>query len=167
LTELQNQSGEIDKIVTWHNKYDTNNKIVDKVPFDFNTQESEGTKKIINLLGPIYDALSNGYILVVDELDSRLHPLLTIMIVRFFHEHNFNNAQLIFASHDTNLLKKEFFRRDQIWFTEKNECGETDLYSLIEYKDTHVRKDASFDKNYLNGRYGAIPFLDDVATEFD
>ncbi len=167
LKELQGEKGEIDRIVTWHNKYDANNEIVDKVPFDFNTQESEGTKKLINFLGPIYDTLTQGYTLVVDELDSKLHPLLTIMIVSLFHEHNFNNAQLIFASHDTNLLKKEYFRRDQIWFTEKNEYGETDLYSLIEYKEVHVRKDAAFDKNYLNGRYGAIPSLDNVATEFE
>jgi len=166
LQEIQNEIGEIDRIITWHNKYNTDSAIIEKVPFDFNTQESEGTKKIINFLGPIYDALSNGYVLVVDELDSRLHPLLTIMIVRFFHEYNVNNAQLVFASHDTNLLKKEYFRRDQIWFTEKNEYGETDLYSLIEYKEAHVRKDASFDKNYLKGRYGATPFLDNIVTEF-
>jgi len=167
LRELQEQKGEIDRIVTWHNKYGPNNNVIEKVPFDFNTQESEGTKKIINFLGPIYDTLSNGYVLIVDELDSRLHPLLTIMIIGFFHQHNFNNAQLVFASHDTNLLKKEYFRRDQIWFTEKNEFGETDLYSLIEYKEMHVRKDAAFGKNYLNGRYGAIPYLDKVVTEFD
>ncbi|MFA5904339.1 MAG: ATP-binding protein [Desulfobacula sp.] len=167
LKELQDQKGEIDRIVTWHNKYDSNNAIIEKIPFDFNTQESEGTKKIINFLGPIYDTLSNGYVLIVDELDSRLHPLLTVMIISFFQQHNLNNAQLVFASHDTNLLKKEYFRRDQIWFTEKNEFGETDLYSLIEYKEVHVRNDAAFDKNYLNGRYGAIPFLDNVVTGFD
>lgn len=137
------------------------------MPFDFESQESEGSKKIINFLGPIYDTISKGNILIADEMDSRLHSLLTIMIVNFFHEHNLNNAQLIFVSHDINLLKKDYFRRDQIWFTEKNEYGETDLYSLIEYKEVHVRKDAAFDKNYLNGKYGAIPFLGNVLTEFD
>lgn len=89
------------------------------------------------------------------------------MIINFFHEHNVNNAQLIFASHDTNLLKKDYFRRDQIWFTEKNDFKETELYSLIEYNEEHVRNDASFDKNYLKGRYGAIPFLDNILTEFN
>ena len=167
LKKLQKDSDHIENIITWHNKYDADHSVIDTIPFNFDTQESEGTKKVISLLGPIYDSLSNGNILIVDELDSRLHPLLTIMIVSFFHEHNHNNAQLIFASHDTNLLKKEYFRRDQIWFTEKNEYGETDLYSLIEYKEVHVRKDAAFDKNYLNGRYGAIPFLENVVTEFD
>lgn len=167
LQNLQKDHGHVERIVTWHNKYDSDNSVIDTIPFDFETQESEGTKKIINFLGPIYDTLSHGNILIVDEMDSRLHPLLTIMIISFFHEHNFNNAQLIFASHDTNLLKKEYFRRDQIWFTEKTEYGETDLYSLIEYKEVHVRKDAAFDKNYLNGRYGAIPFLENVITEFD
>ena len=167
ISKLQKKSGHQDKIVTWHNKYDDDYNVIDKVPFDFDSQESEGSKKIINFLGPIYDTVSKGNILIVDEMDSRLHSLLTIMIVKFFHEHNLNNAQLIFVSHDINLLKKEYFRRDQIWFTEKNEYGETDLYSLIEYKEVHVRKDAAFDKNYLNGKYGAIPFLGNVLTEFD
>lgn len=155
------------KIVTWHHKYDDDYEVVEKIPFDFYTQESEGTKKIINFLGPVYDTLTKGHILFVDEMDSRLHSLLTLMIVKYFHEHNYNNAQLVFVSHDINLLKKEHFRRDQIWFTEKNEYGETNLYSLIEHKEVHVRKDAAFDKNYLNGKYGAIPFLEDVLTEFD
>ena len=167
ISKLQEQSGHQDKIVTWHNKYDDDYNVIDKVPFDFESQESEGSKKIINFLGPIYDTISKGNVLIVDEMDSRLHSLLTIMIVKFFHEYNLNNAQLIFVSHDINLLKKDYFRRDQIWFTEKNEYGETDLYSLIEYKEMHVRKDAAFDKNYLNGKYGAIPFLGNVLTEFD
>ncbi|QTA85782.1 AAA family ATPase [Desulfonema magnum] len=155
------------KISTWHNKFDNSNKIIDKIPFDFDTQESEGSKKLISLLGPLYDVLQNGLILVADELDSRFHPLLTIKIIEFFHTHNPQNAQLIFASHDTNLLKKELFRRDQIWFTEKNEYGETDLYSLVEYRNFHVRKDASFDKNYLAGKYGAIPFFGDIDNILD
>ncbi|MBP9599227.1 MAG: ATP-binding protein [Desulfobacter sp.] len=158
--------GKILKVVSWHKKYDAEQNVIEKIPFDFNTQESEGTKKIISFLGPIFDCLINGYVLIVDELDSRLHPTLTRLIVEFFHIHNFNNAQLIFASHDTNLMKKELFRRDQIWFTEKNATSETDLYSLVEYKETHVRNDASFDKDYLKGKYGAVPFFDDIITEF-
>jgi len=167
INDLQKDQGEAEQVLTWHNKYDGNKILKERIPFDFYTQESEGTKKIINYLGPIYDTLSNGLILVVDELDSRLHPLLTIMILSFFHEYNVKNAQLIFASHDTNLLKKDYFRRDQIWFTEKNDFKESELYSLIEYKEEHVRNDASFDKNYLKGRYGAIPFLDNILTEFN
>ena len=167
INELQKDQGDAEQVLTWHNKYDGNKILKEQIPFDFYSQESEGTKKIINYLGPIYDTLSKGFVLVVDELDSRLHPLLTIMIINFFHEHNVNNAQLIFASHDTNLLKKDYFRRDQIWFTEKNDFKETELYSLIEYNEEHVRNDASFDKNYLKGRYGAIPFLDNILTEFN
>jgi len=167
IEKIQKAQGKVEKILSWHKKYDSQRNLIEKISFDFNLQESEGTKKIINFLGPIYDCLINGYILIVDELDLRLHPLLTKLIVSFFHVHNTKNAQLIFASHDTNLLKKDIFRRDQIWFTEKNDVAETDLFSLIEYKETRVRNDASFDKDYLKGRYGAIPFIDDVMTEFD
>jgi AAA15 family ATPase/GTPase len=167
IEKIQKARGKVEKILSWHKKYDSQRNLLEKIPFDFNLQESEGTKKLINFLGPIYDCLFNGYILIVDELDLRLHPLLTKLIVSFFHIHNTKNAQLIFASHDTNLLKKDIFRRDQIWFTEKNDIAETDLFSLIEYKETRVRNDASFDKDYLKGRYGAIPFITDVLTEFD
>ncbi len=155
-----------DEIITWHVKFD-NEMVIGNVPFDFDKQESEGTKKLISLLGPLYDVLQKGLILVVDELDSRFHPLLTIKIIEFFYDHNPNFAQLIFASHDTNLLKKELFRRDQIWFAEKNSYGETDLYSLIEYREYQVRKEASFSKDYLAGKYGAIPFFGDMNNILD
>lgn len=167
LNTLQKKKREINKIIAWHNKFDGANKIIDKISFDFDRQESEGSKKLISLLGPLYDVLQNGFILVVDELDSRFHSLLTIKIIEFFHKNNLQDAQLIFASHDTNLLKRELFRRDQIWFTEKNEYGETDLYSLVEYRNFHVRKDASFAKDYLAGKYGAIPFLGDINNILD
>ncbi|MCP4349362.1 MAG: ATP-binding protein [Desulfobacterales bacterium] len=160
---FQKKRGELtDKIVTWHNRFD-DDKVVGRIPFDFDRQESEGTKKLIGLSGPLYDVLQNGLVLIADELDSRFHPLLTMKIVEFFHKNNPKNAQLIFASHDTNLLKKDMFRRDQIWFAEKNKYGESDLYSLVEYREyNRVRDDASFDKNYLAGKYGAIPFFGDM-----
>lgn len=96
--------------------------------------------------------------MVLDELDARLHPLISLAIVKLFNssETNPNNAQLIFMTHDTNLLTNKLFRRDQIWFTEKNRYGATDLYSLAEYK---VRNDASFESDYIKGRYGAIPYI--------
>jgi AAA15 family ATPase/GTPase len=166
IEKIQKTQGKVEKILSWHKKYDSQRNLIETIPFDFNLHESEGTKKLINFLGPVYDCLVNGYILIVDELDLRLHPLLTKLIVSFFHGHNTKNAQLIFASHDANLLKKDIFRRDQIWFTEKNNIAETNLFSLVEYKETRVRNDASFDKDYLKGRYGAIPFIDDVITEF-
>ena len=100
---------------------------------------------------------------MVDELDAKLHPFLTREIVRLFtnNETNPHGAQLIFATHDTNLLDLSILRRDEIWFTEKNENEETDLYSLAEFKTggDKVRKDASLEKNYINGRYGAIPYI--------
>ncbi len=124
--------------------------------------ESEGTKKLFCMAGPFLDTLIRGAILVIDELDARLHPILVKQLVQMFHRENKNNAQLIFATHDTNLLSPELFRRDQVWFTEKNNNEATELYSLAEYKldeGKKVRQDALYEKEYLRGRYGAIPFL--------
>jgi len=127
------------------------------VEFDL-ADESDGTQKLFGLLGIFIDILDNGSTLVVDELDVRLHSHLTKFLVELFHdpEVNKNNAQLIFSTHDTNLLDQDIFRRDQIWFTEKKEDKSTDLYSLDDFK---VRKDAAIEKGYLQGKYGAIPHL--------
>jgi len=142
---------------TVHNKYNENNELSGTVIFDFKRAESAGTQKFYNLSGPVLDTLEKGHILIIDELDLRLHPLLSQSIVKIFNSpHNRQNAQLIFASHDTCLLNKDIFRRDQIWFTEKDRYEVTDLYSLLEYK---VRNDASFGKDYILGKYGAIPFI--------
>lgn len=151
-------------IKTMHNKYDSQGMIVDSVPFDKDRNESEGTKKIIDLAGPIFDSLLFGKILIIDELDAKLHPLLTIQLVGLFNnkETNPNNSQLLFATHDTNLLSADLFRRDQIWFTEKDEFEQTDLYNLVEFKlpdGTKVRNDSNLEKNYIRGRYGAIPYI--------
>lgn len=133
---------------------------------DFSTEESEGTKKFFRIAGPVLDCLRNGYVVTVDELDAKLHPLLTRAVVRMFNsrEANPKNAQLIFGTHDTNLLHHGKFRRDQIWFTEKTRQSATSLYSLAEFKlpgGTKVRNDSAFEKNYIRGRYGAIPYLGD------
>ncbi|GAY76253.1 abortive infection protein [Sporolactobacillus inulinus] len=98
-----------------HKQYDSENHFVGLERFQLTEEESEGTKKIVALLGPIVDALNKGQILVVDELDAKLHPLITRFIIRLFHSTEFNkkNAQLVFNSHDTNLLSKAFFRRDK------------------------------------------------------
>jgi AAA15 family ATPase/GTPase len=121
-------------------------------------EESKGTQKFFFLLGPLLDTLTNGYVLTIDELEARLHPLLTRAIVRLFNapETNPHNAQLIFVTHDAGLLADNILRRDQVWFTEKDRYGATELYSLAEMKE---RNDASFGKNYLLGRYGAIPYI--------
>lgn len=156
---------------TVRNKYDDENNIKGQINFDIENMESDGIKKIIGLLGYWFDVFENGKILLIDELDSSLHSLLTIEMIKLFHSEisNPKNAQLIFSLHDTILLNREYFRRDQIWFIEKNPFGASDLYSLVEYKlenDVKVRNDASFSKNYLNGRYGAIPFLGNIQELF-
>lgn len=153
-------------INTFHKKFDETNKLIDTIALDFEL-ESKGTQKLFGLLGPWFDTLEKGKILIVDELDSRLHTKLTAELLKIFQSNiNNKNAQLIFASHDTNLLRNDLFRRDQIWFTEKDDAGSTDLYSLVEYKvnqSTSVRNDASFEKDYLIGKYGAIPYFGNIS----
>lgn len=99
--------------------------------------------------------------MVIDEMEARLHPLMTCAILKLFCslETNPNRAQLIFTTHDTNLLSNKLFRRDQIWFIEKDQQSSSHLYSLAEIK---VRNDASFESDYIEGRYGAIPYLGDI-----
>ena len=144
-------------IYTLHKKYDKNNVNIGKAKIDF-SYESLGTQKLFSISVFILKALKYSEILIIDELESSLHPSLTKLIVEMFNskEINRNNAQLIFTTHDVTLLRKDNFRRDQIWFTEKDKYGATDLYSLVDFK---VRNDASFDKDYILGKYGAIPFL--------
>ena len=149
---------------TTHNIYDEQGNVSGIGTFDKDEMESEGTKKVIEMSGPIFDTLRLGKVLIVDELDAKLHPLLTRSILQLFMnpETNPHGAQLIFATHDTNLLNLAYLRRDQIWFTEKDKTESTDLYSLLEFKDengTKIRNDRSVQKDYINGRYGAIPFL--------
>lgn len=148
-------------VLTAHKKFDTNHKLIDTVNFSLNNNESSGTQKFFALTGPILDIIENGYTLVVDELDSKLHPNLVCKIVSLFNsmELNKKNAQLIFNTHDTNLLSSGLFRRDQVWFTDKNKFGEARLYSLADFKSDEVRKIESFEENYIRGKYGAVPYL--------
>lgn len=117
-------------------------------------------KKFINMPGLIIDTLSKGGTIVVDELETKLHPQLTQKIIAIFNspESNPNRAQLIFATHDTNLLSNKIFRRDQIWFAEKNcEDESTDIYPLSEIKEQNgetIRNDRNYEKDYINGKYG-------------
>jgi len=153
----------IHTVTTSHKKYDDDLKPISMEVFDLDANESEGTKKTFSLAGPILDTLKEGSTLIIDELDARLHPLITCAIINIFNSNSTNpkNAQLIFATHDTNLLSNKRFRRDQIWFTEKDRYGATDLYSLVEYK---IRNDASFESDYISGKYGAIPYLGNNQT---
>ncbi len=145
-------------VKTVHRKYDADGKQTAIELFDIETHESEGTNKLFALAGLLLDTLRTGKILLIDELDARLHPLITRELICLFNsnETNPHNAQLIFTTHDTNLLSSKTFRKDQIWFTEKDNKGATDLYSLVEYK---VGKNASFERDYIMGKYGAIPFI--------
>lgn len=149
---------------TIHDIYDNDGNVVSERMFSKALMESEGTQQVISLSGPLFSALKNGTLLLVDELDIRLHPMLTRSIVQLFMNRstNPNGAQLICATHDTNLLDLAYLRRDQIWFTEKDRTESSDLYSLVEFKDgrgIRVRNDRSIEKDYIEGRYGAIPFL--------
>lgn len=122
-------------------------------------EESDGTKSYFKVVGIVKYVLDTGGLLVADEMDAHLHPLLTKHLVMLFNSQagNPNGAQLIFTSHNTNLLDLDIFRRDQIWFTEKDETyAATDLFSLYDFS---VRKDAKVEKGYLIGRYGAIPLI--------
>lgn len=153
-------------IISTHTQYDDEGNEVKLINFPFKKNESEGTIKYFSLAYPIIDALDNGKRLVIDEFDSKMHPLLTCRIIALFNSKatNPHNAQLVFTTHDTNLLSSNIFRRDQIWFTQKDRYGATELYSLAEYK---VRNDASFEKDYLSGKYGAIPIISDLGRLFN
>ncbi|KJS87013.1 MAG: transporter [Peptococcaceae bacterium BICA1-8] len=147
------------KIYTKHKTLDGNGYM--EIPL---SEESSGTQKMFCLYHFLVDALTNGNTLFIDELDAKLHPLLLRYLINMFHdpEINKNNAQLIYSTHDNYTLTKETFRRDQIWFSEKAENGVSSLYSLAEYKldnKKKVRNDATFNKDYLLGRYGAVPLL--------
>ena len=146
------------QLVSVHHQYDDNGNIINSVMFPFTGNESEGTIKYFTLAYPIIDALDNGKRLIIDEFDTKMHPLLTGRIISLFNskESNPRNAQLIITTHDTNLLNSGLFRRDQIWFTQKDRMGASSLYSLAEYK---VRNTSPFEKDYLMGRYGAVPIL--------
>jgi AAA15 family ATPase/GTPase len=155
-------------VQTKHPKLNAQGQLVGLVSFDMDQNESHGTQKAFYLAGPIIDVLTNGKVLIVDEMEARLHPLITRELIRLFNsiELNPKRAQLIFTTHDTNLLSNKIFRRDQIWFVEKDSFSASHLYSLAELKihDSKVRNDASFEDDYLQGRYGAIPFLGGIKT---
>jgi AAA15 family ATPase/GTPase len=125
------------------------------------SDESQGTKHFLEVLGPLVDTLEHGKILWIDEFDNSLHPKLTKFIVDLFEskEHNPLNSQLIVTTHDTSLLSyKDDFVKDQFWFTEKDAMGAGKLFSLAEF--TEIRHDTEFSKKYLEGRFGALPMID-------
>jgi len=149
-------------IVSSRTKFNSELQAEGKSNFSFSMQESEGTRKMFELSPFIYKSLKENTPLIIDEFDSRFHPLLTKKIVELYNSAENKSAQLIFTTHDTNLLSSELLRRDQIDFVEKDKYGASHLYTLVEIKG--VRNDASFEKDYIQGKYGAIPFLGDFTN---
>ena len=133
----------------------------DQVGLDF-AEESDGTKVIFSLAGPWLEALENGYTLIVDELDNSLHPHTLKFLVQLFHnpQINSNNAQLIFASHETSVMAKDFMHQDQVWMLEKEEAKNSTLIPLSDYK---VRDTSTFQRSYLDGRYVGVPRIRELA----
>jgi len=158
------------QIFAKHNFYDANGEPTDKfVTWDYLDNESSGSIKALEISGPVLACLTLGSPLVIDEIEAKMHPLLTLRIINLFinKETNPRNAQLIFSTHDTNLLSYAKLRRDQIYFAEKNAWESTEIYSLSDFVYTDVktgdeskeRPDTDKEKRYIEGRYGAIPVL--------
>lgn len=152
------------QVNTTHTTRDLDGAPAASVDFSMFVHESGGTQKLFALSGPLFDVLSKGRVLLLDEFDARLHPAISKALLELFRSPvtNPKGAQLVAFTHDTHLLDHEAIRRDQIWFTEKNQQGATQLYSLAEFKG--ARKDDRFGRRYLHGRYGAVPHLDGLVA---
>ena len=122
-------------------------------------EESDGTQKMFALAGPWLDTLANGHVIVFDELHDNLHPALVRFLVDRFHnsEANTKGAQLVFTTHDTSILSQDVFRRDQVWFCERNARHETQVFSLTDFRPR--RGVENLERSYLSGRYGALPYI--------
>ena len=130
----------------------------DAIYFDLR-EESEGTRKTLMLLGPLFDVMGAGGVLFIDELESSLHPEITRLLIRFFNSKKNSRAQLVFTTHDTNLLDNELFRRDQIYFCTKEPNRHTELASLLDFD---IRQEIDFERAYLTGRVGGVPIVDET-----
>ena len=171
--DIETDEHEIEKgrkaidVFTVHNIYNKDGEITGKQRFRFDYCESQGTQKLFELAGPLFEALRHGRLLVMDELDAKMHPLISQHIIKLFSSEKTNqhHAQLLFTTHDTNLLSSHLLRRDQIWFTEKDKAESTDLYSLMHIvlpDGTKPRGDGNLERNYIKGRYGAVPYLSTI-----
>ncbi len=152
-------------LISRHTLYGDNMNELRQVSFDFYKSESEGTIKYFSLAHPIITALDEGNVIIIDEFDAKMHPLLTVSIVALFNSKQTNpkGAQLIFTTHDTNLLSSYIFRRDQVWFTEKDRYGASKLFPLSDY---NVRSTSPLERDYLSGKYGAVPIIRDLEQLF-
>ena len=168
-------------MMSFHDQYDDAGVVVGRMNFVFNFAESQGTQKLFDLSGTLIDALHNGRVLVIDELDAQLHPLLVRHLIELFNNPKTNpkKAQLIFNAQSPDLLGYKAYsdikgkkiarlRRDQIYFVEKDNMEASKVFSLIEFKKGEggrTRNDASYDKDYLSGVYGGIPFPKEMVAE--
>ncbi len=152
-------------LISARQKFDSELNFRENVPLPFRMIESEGTLKLFELSPFVYEAIKEGSPLIIDEFDARFHPLLTKKIIELFNSEKNKASQLIFMTHDTNLLSADSLRRDQIEFVEKDKYGASHLYSLVQFKG--IRNNASFEKDYIQGKYGAIPFLGDFNKLFN
>lgn len=129
------------------------------IPFDFFTEESDGTRILFNMMLTIINIIQENKILLIDEIETSLHTKLVEYVVRLFHQSE--SAQLIYTTHNTHLLNMNKLRKDQIYFVNKREDGSSDLYSLFDFKD--FRESMDLEKAYLQGRFDAIPYIDESA----
>jgi AAA15 family ATPase/GTPase len=149
------------ELVAVHKKFDKNRFVAGEVKFQVDKQESHGTQKLIYLLGGLYDTLSSGSVFVIDEFDSKLHPNLSRKLVQLFHRYNVNGAQFIITAHDPTLLDKDLYRRDQIWFLDKDQFGASELYPMSNFKAAEgLRNSSDFRKMYLNCHFGAAESIE-------
>ncbi|MGF1637863.1 MAG: ATP/GTP-binding protein [Cyclobacteriaceae bacterium] len=151
--------------VSLKKKFNKNLQIHNTETFSIKMHESEGTQKLFELSPFIYEALKENRPIIIDEFDARFHPLLTRKILEVFNSNENSTSQFIFTTHDTNLLSGDLLRRDQIEFVEKDKYGASHLYSLVQFKG--IRNTASFEKDYIQGKYGAIPFLGDFSKSLN
>lgn len=161
-SKLHDGSATITRVMlkTLHPKFNERNERIGSTNFELDENESLGTKKFFFLSAPILDTLRKGKVLLIDELGASLHPNLTKELVKLFLNPSINkrNAQLLFVTHDLNLLTPSLLTREQIWFTDKDQFGATKCYSLSEIKN--VRKKENWLRSYLYGNYGGIPYFD-------
>ena len=127
------------------------------LPFDFNTEESEGTKILFRIMLTVMDVVRNNKVMFLDEVETSLHTRLVEYLINLFH--NSRSAQLVFTTHNTHLLDMSRFRKDQIFFVNKRDDGSSDLYSLFDYKDFREKMD--LEKAYLQGRFDAVPYVNE------
>jgi len=164
-------------IFSEHHFYNKDGKLTNKrVRFNFKENESQGSIRALHLSGPVLWALTNGGTLIIDEIEAKMHTILTLNTISFFlnKDTNPNNAQLIFATHDTNILRYSKLRRDQIYFAEKNAWESTEIFSLSDFKylgekgerviSEKERPDSDKEKRYIEGRYGAIPEFSELRS---